>query len=78
MAPQAPRQLSILGGPPLWMKLALCKDMKNEIFFISKGQRPDAAIEICNKCPVRKECDEYAEKWDIGHGVWGGENKTTR
>jgi WhiB family redox-sensing transcriptional regulator len=36
----------------------------------------DAAIEQCNKCPIKKECLEYALTNKIRYGVYGG--KTSR
>lgn len=72
------RVISILGGPPPWMKFANCRNMRNEMFFVKRGGRPDAGIEVCKGCPVKRECRKYAEDHGITDGVWGGENFSRR
>ena len=71
-----PEELSLLGGPPLWMKFANCRDKRSELFFVKRGGRPDAGIEVCEGCPVLDECKQYADDLEIEYGVWGGENRT--
>lgn len=68
--------VSVLGGPPLWMKFANCRNRDTQMFFLKKGQRPTEGVEICHECPVMRECKDYADANDIQHGIWGGENRT--
>lgn len=34
-----------------------------------------AAKDICNGCPVRRECLDYKLATGSDYGVWGGETK---
>jgi WhiB family transcriptional regulator, redox-sensing transcriptional regulator len=38
----------------------------------NKAGREDAAVGVCNWCPVLAECREFAITNGIRHGVWGG------
>lgn len=42
-------------------------------FFPEKGQSPNEGKKICFTCPVRKDCQDYRERTDSRHGMWGGE-----
>lgn len=67
---------------PEWMGDAPCADHDPEIWFptASSGQQPERrmarlsqdAKAVCQGCPVRIECLEYAFETDQRHGVWGG------
>lgn len=51
-----------------------------------RGQNPDlwfpergaaeatyqAAIDVCNRCPIRQQCADYAIENNEIHGIWGG------
>ncbi len=65
------------------MKLAKCKgiafgkDPNKDIFFPGRGETPQEAIAaFCFECPVRKECDDYADRKGAKVGVWGGKRRT--
>lgn len=45
------------------------------VFFPERGDNPDAGLKFCRKCPVRLECDSYADK-DNNVGMWGGSYRT--
>ena len=36
------------------------------------------AVTICNRCPIQKECLEYALEADEEFGVWGGKTAASR
>lgn len=55
-----------------WIEQALCAQVDPEIFFPDKGANPHAAIEVCRRCPVRKQCLEWALREREPYGVWGG------
>ena len=59
-----------------WTKHAACKDMDPNIFFrdpYTEGEwTANEAIEICQGCPVRQDCLDYAVKYRIQYGIWGG------
>jgi len=51
----------------------------DEIFFVDKGLSYKHARKICYRCPVRRECAEYAltTPHDLD-GYWGGMSKNER
>lgn len=55
-----------------WIEQALCAQVDPEIFFPDEGEKPFAAIEVCRRCPVRKQCLEWALREREPYGVWGG------
>lgn len=62
----------------MWMLTALCRDAPPGAFFPSDGVGVDKARKVCEKCPVRSECLEYALVYRIDHGVWGGASERER
>lgn len=50
----------------------LCAQTDPELFFPEKGEAPRDAKRICEKCPVRIECQEYALQNNELFGIWGG------
>ena len=61
-----------------WMLQALCRGANPSEFFPSDGVGVEFAQRICGHCPVRTECLEYALKFRIEHGVWGGASERER
>ena len=71
---------------PTWHSQARCKDQEQDVFFgkeqdetSSKRHRPtltmseaNRAKAICDRCPVRKQCLEFALINHEEYGVWGG------
>jgi len=55
-----------------WMLAGNCQDYSPSTFFPSDGVGVDAARAICQDCPVKDRCREYALAERIEHGVWGG------
>lgn len=70
--------LNSLGEVPSWQDLAACRGMDPEIFFPHRGTDTRAPKAICNRCPVRPDCLEFAmdngERW----GIWGGVSERGR
>ena len=50
-----------------------CLDEDPDLFFPKRGVKSDKAIEICESCPVKPECEEYSDP--VEYGVWAGEMK---
>jgi WhiB family redox-sensing transcriptional regulator len=50
---------------------AACKKMHPNVFFPEDGD-VEAAKAVCYRCPVRKQCLEYAVTNHIQFGYWGG------
>lgn len=61
-----------------WRASALCAQTDPDLWFPPVGGRPDAALEICDRCTVRAECDAFAEINAEPYGVWGGRNRSPR
>ena len=61
-----------------WMLQARCRSLAPSEFFPSDGVGVDKARKICDQCPVRPECLEYALTYRIDHGVWGGASERER
>lgn len=69
-------------GIPEWMDHAACLGKPTELFFgpdkigtgAPKGKHwsPEPARIICATCPVRGQCEEFANAEGIRHGIWGG------
>lgn len=64
---------------PGWQDDAPCSQIGPHAFFVTTGNYPDAAIDMCwNQCEVRRSCLETAMAMEgdslEGHraGLWGG------
>jgi len=61
-----------------WMADGNCSDIPPATFFPNDGVGVDAAPKICQDCPVKSPCLEYALLNRIDHGVWGGTSERER
>lgn len=61
-----------------WMASGTCRSHPPATFFPSDGVGVEVARRICETCPVRMECLEYALEYRIDHGVWGGASERKR
>jgi WhiB family redox-sensing transcriptional regulator len=63
-----------------WQERGACRDKDPELFFpISTGNQrlrelADAQA-VCARCPVKQECDDWAENTGQRWGVWGGQDR---
>ena len=55
-----------------------CRSIAPEVFFPSDGVGVEAARRICDGCPVKAPCLEYAIVHRVEHGVWGGASERER
>ena len=55
-----------------WVDHAICPTTDPELFFPSAGDAAPQAKRICQDCPVRKQCLDYALKHHEPIGIWGG------
>lgn len=55
-----------------WMAEAICAQTDPEAFYPEKGEATADAKRICQGCPVRQVCLEYAMEHKELFGVWGG------
>lgn len=61
-----------------WMGHGNCRDEPPSRFFPSDGVGVDVARRVCEGCPVKEPCLEYALHHRIDHGVWGGTSERER
>lgn len=63
-----------------WREDAACKGEDPELFFPLSdlfAKQIAEAKSVCDRCPVRQECLDFATKMGLRHGIFGGitENK---
>lgn len=61
-----------------WMLHARCRGTEPASYFPSDGLGVERAQRVCEMCPVRMPCLEYALEHRIEHGVWGGASERER
>lgn len=71
-----------------WWREGLCNDgygTLNGLFFPDESISPEmlkaaqkAARQICNRCPVKQDCLDWAISTDEKGGIWGGKNEDQR
>ncbi|MCC5949459.1 MAG: WhiB family transcriptional regulator [Nitriliruptoraceae bacterium] len=67
--------LDPLPEPPAWYAQAACVgryDAGEDPWFPERGTNPHIATAICEGCPVRDPCLDYAIAERLDYGVWGG------
>lgn len=55
-----------------WSARAACRGLDPSVFFSSDDDDAGLAKAICDRCPVRQPCLEYALGEREHEGVWGG------
>jgi len=55
-----------------WMNEAACKGSPISMFFLTRGEDPRPAQQMCKGCPVRVDCIEYALATECYEGIFGG------
>lgn len=72
------------GGPlrVSWREFAACRGMNPDTFF-PVGEKVAADLEqiafaksVCEVCPVRQPCLDYAITYRQDYGIWGGFTET--
>ena len=61
-----------------WMVEARCRGASPTEFFPSDGMGVELAQHICDGCPVRAECLEYAIERPALLGLWAGTKAAER
>lgn len=60
-------------GSMEWQDAGICKTVDPEMFFEEvKGSDNPAARKVCEGCPVKVKCLQYALDNNEEFGVWGG------
>ena len=60
--------------PAPFMEDAVCKNADPIIFFVNKGDTGIEAKKLCEKCPVKQACLDFAIETHERFGIWGGMN----
>ncbi len=63
-----------------WQEDALCRNYDVDLFFgpdapeteLEKQTREAEAKSICQRCPVKEPCLEFAIETNQKYGIWGG------
>lgn len=55
-----------------WQARAACLGLGLRAFFPARGGSITEARAICADCPVNQDCLDYARKYAISIGIWGG------
>lgn len=58
--------------PADWTKQADCRNLPTDLWYSEEAENQAFAKEICNGCPVKEPCLEWALKHEP-YGIWGGE-----
>jgi WhiB family transcriptional regulator, redox-sensing transcriptional regulator len=59
-------------APAGWQYRAACRGTDLNVFFPGRGESAGPARQICAACPVRQPCLDYALRYGITYGIWGG------
>lgn len=57
---------------PSWHAQAACRDRPDVTWFPERADDWRPAVAVCNECPVRQECLQWALDHGEGIGIWGG------
>ena len=61
-----------------WRAEAACRNLDLEMFFPTSDEETGQAKAVCETCPVREACLEYALATHQEDGVWGGLTEAER
>ena len=61
-----------------WRNRAACRGIDPDIFFPVTDEDAEPAKAICDACPVREACLEFALAAREREGVWGGATERER
>lgn len=57
---------------------AACRGCAPDLWYPERGESHRHAIDICNTCPVRDDCLEFALTNNERYGIWGGYSERQR
>ncbi|MGW4340299.1 WhiB family transcriptional regulator [Rhodococcus koreensis] len=68
-----------------WQREALCRNLDTDVFFSCEDEdrgarirRERVAKQLCDACPVRRDCRDHALSVGERYGVWGGTSEADR
>lgn len=77
------RPLALVTDDDTWREDAACRDTDPDLFFPVGTTGPAlvqiaAAVAVCDECPSKQPCLEYALSTNQDSGVWGGTSEEDR
>ncbi len=75
--------LTLANADYSWRRGAICRDTDPDLFFPvgTTGNalvQIDRAKEVCDQCPVKVDCLDYALETNQDSGIWGGTSEEER
>ena len=75
--------LTLANADYTWRSNAICRDTDPDLFFPigTTGfalMQIDRAKEVCDQCPVKVDCLDYALETNQDSGIWGGTSEEER
>lgn len=77
--------MSLIAASTAWQEHAACINVDTAIFFPNSSSTSKAASTawntpklICDTCPVRLKCLDFAIKWRLTNGMYGGKTPEER
>jgi WhiB family redox-sensing transcriptional regulator len=75
--------LTLANADYTWRRDAICRDTDPNLFFPvgTTGfalMQIDRARQVCDECPVRVDCLDYALETNQDSGIWGGTTEDER
>ena len=64
-------EVAAVEWPGKWVKRARCRP-NDAVWFPDPGGSAEAARRVCQECPVKAECLQFAIDTNQKFGVWGG------
>jgi WhiB family transcriptional regulator, redox-sensing transcriptional regulator len=61
-----------------WREHAACRGIDPDVFYPVSDEEAEPAKAVCDQCPVRQACLEYALTSREREGVWGGATERER
>lgn len=62
----------------MWQLEAACSEDQHDLFFSLAESKMEKAKAICQTCPVKSECLQFALDNDIEFGIYGGLSREER
>ena len=73
--------MTVIALVPDWQERGLCRQVDPDLFYPEKGSGLSSlrqARRICDRCPVKAECRQWALDQGEVYGVWGGTSESER
>lgn len=77
--------MSLIAASTAWQEHAACLPLDTAIFFPNSSSTSKASssawerpLVVCNRCVVRGACLDFALKWKLSDGMYGGKTPEER